>query len=155
MLTTAHAFSLKGRDELKSFFRNKSKLSETHFAELIHATLNKRDDRFHGGWKAGRPYQPGDVVYHDGKLWEMTEAIEICGSEVPGSSTQWRSGLKQLEDRVTQVEHDLQQVQRSLQTLQQTLTDYQRQTARFLSLLTLGVGFLFLWLAIDAVFHWT
>lgn len=155
MLATVNSSSLKGLDELKSFFRNKSQLSEAHFAELINATLNRRDDHFYGVWKAGRTYRPGDVVYYQSKLWEMTATTEICSREreAPGTSGSWNSGLKALEDQVKTLETDLKQVRADLQAVQQDLAEYKQQTAKLLSLLTLGFGFLFFWLLMGTVFH--
>jgi len=35
---------LRNRNELKSLFKNNSKLSQDHFAALIESMLNKRED---------------------------------------------------------------------------------------------------------------
>lgn len=155
MLTTANSSNTRSRDELKSFFRNKSQLSEQHFAELINSMLNKRDDRFYGAWQAGRTYRKGDIVYYDRSLWEMTVEEEICGrtEEAPGQTSQWTSRLKDLEDRVDKLDQQIKIIQKDLQTLQQDFAAFKQQMTRFLSLLTLGVGFVFLWLFVSAIAH--
>ena len=155
MLATANSSNLKGRDELKSFFRNRSQLSEHHFAELINAMLNKRDDRFYGVWQEGRTYRQGDIVYYDRSLWEMTAEAEICGrtEEAPGKSTQWTSRLTDLEDTVKKLEEQLKQTQKELQTVQQDLAQFKQQVTRLLSMLVLGVGFVLLWLLVGALAH--
>jgi hypothetical protein len=78
LLSPAKAMLLRSRNELKQHFQNNSRLSAEHFKELIDSMLNKRDDQFHGVWKSGRTYQPGDVVIYDGSLWIMSGAGEIC-----------------------------------------------------------------------------
>lgn len=155
MLATANSSNLKGRDELKSFFRNRSQLSEQHFAELINAMLNKRDDRFYGVWQEGRTYRKGDMVYYDRSLWEMKAEEEICGriEEAPGKSPKWTSRLKDLEDTVKLLDEQLKQTQKELQALKQAFSDFKQQVTRFLSLLTLGFGFVFLWLLLSALAH--
>lgn len=155
MLATANSSNLKGRDELKQLFSNKSQLSEQHFAALINAMLNRRDDRFYGVWQEGRTYRKGDVVYYERSLWEMTAEEEICSrkEEAPGKTTQWSSRLKDLEDKVDKLEQQIKTVQKELQTLQQEVAGFKQQVTRFLSLLTLGFGFLFLWLLISAISH--
>jgi len=72
---------LRNRNELKSFFQVKSHLSSAHFAELIESMLNKREDQFHGIWKAGQTYRHGDVVIYQGSLWEMTAEGEISSKD--------------------------------------------------------------------------
>jgi outer membrane murein-binding lipoprotein Lpp len=157
MLATTHSSSLKGREELKRRFSNGIKLSDKHFEELIYATLNKRDDHFHGIWQAGQTYRNQDIVYYDHHFWEMTEETageEICGGiEIPGQSTKWKSRLKELEAEVKTLEQQLKDTQKELQALQQEVAHFKQQVSRFLSLLTLGFGFLFLWLCLSAIAH--
>jgi len=78
LLSPAKAMRLRSRTELKSLFQNNRRLSEQDFIALIDAMLNKRDDQFHGVWKSGRTYQPGDLVIHAGSLWIMSGEGEIC-----------------------------------------------------------------------------
>jgi DNA repair exonuclease SbcCD ATPase subunit len=153
MLITTHSTNLKGRDELKSFFRNKSHLSETHFAELINSMLNKRDDRFYGVWQKGRLYREGDIVYYDHALWERQADREEDGEAKPGESALWKSSLKELGAEVKQFKEKMATVQTKLDTLQQELTNFKQQVTRFLSLLILGFGFLFLWLLVASITH--
>lgn len=155
MFATINTSSLKGRDELRSLFRNKSKLSEDHFAVLINSMLNKRDDRFYGVWQEGRPYRKGDIVYYDRKLWEMTAEAEVCGSkeEAPGKTNQWSSQLKDLEKQVEALQKEIEETKTKLQTLQTEVDQFKQQVAKFLSLLTLGIGFVFLWLLLSAISH--
>ncbi|NEP17170.1 MAG: tail fiber domain-containing protein [Leptolyngbya sp. SIO4C1] len=68
------------RNELKSYFQNNTRLSEADFVRLIDATLNKRDDKFHGLWRPGRTYCPGDVVLYDESLWILGGTGEICSN---------------------------------------------------------------------------
>ncbi len=83
---------LKNRNELKSLFKNKSRLSEVHFAALIESVLNKREDQFHGVWQSDRTYRKGDVVIHQGTLWEMISHNEICSHDTPGKDKgNWQS----------------------------------------------------------------
>ncbi|HEY9619689.1 MAG TPA: tail fiber domain-containing protein [Crinalium sp.] len=92
---------LRSRNELKSLFKAKSHLSETHFAALIESMLNKRDDQFHGVWKPGRTYRKGDVVIYQGALWEMTAAGEICAKpDDPPSkdNPNWKSLIIPVDD---------------------------------------------------------
>jgi hypothetical protein len=96
-----NATILRNRNELKSLFKNNRQLSESHFAALIESMLNKRDDQFHGVWKAGRTYRLGDVVIYQGALWEMTVDGEICAkSDAPPSkdNPNWKSLIVPVED---------------------------------------------------------
>jgi hypothetical protein len=96
--------TLKGREELKAYFKNDMRPSQTHFAELIASMLNKRDDRFHGRWQSGTVYRTGDIVVYERAFWEMTEAgrgreQEICSHEPPDSDDEhWRSVVIPAED---------------------------------------------------------
>lgn len=156
MLITTHSSNLKGRDELKSFFRNKSHLSETHFAELINSVLNQRDDRFYGVWQKGRTYREGDIVYYDHALWERQsdrDQNQEDREKEPGKSAWWKSSLKDLGEEVKQLDEKIGTVQTKLDTLQQELAAFKQQVTRFLSLLILGFGFLLLWLLISAMTH--
>ena len=92
---------LRNRNELKSLFKNNSKLSEEHFAALIESLLNKCEDKFYGVWKAGQSYRKGDVVIYQGALWEMTSDSEICGkpSEPPSKDNHnWKSLIIPVDD---------------------------------------------------------
>lgn len=92
---------LRNRNELKSLFKNNSKLSQDHFAALIESLLNKREDKFYGVWKAGQSYRKGDVVIYQGALWEMTSDSEICGkpSEPPSKDNHnWKSLIIPVDD---------------------------------------------------------
>lgn len=153
MFAAINSSTLKGRDELRSLFRNKSKLSEEHFASLIASMLNKRDDRFHGLWQEGRTYRKGDIVYYDRELWEMTEAGEICGrkEEAPGKANQWSSRVKDLEKKIEALNQELETTKTKLQTLQTEFDRFKQQMTKFISLLILGFGFLLLWLLLGAV----
>ena len=160
MFITADSTNLKGREALRHFFRNGNKLSENQFTELINATLNKHDDRFYGVWKAGITYRKGDIVYYDRGLWEMTAEGEICsreeeapGQTSPGQTSQWTSRLKDLENKVETLEQTLEIVQKDLISLQQDLANFKKQVTQFLTLLTLGFGFVFLWLLVSAIAH--
>jgi Chaperone of endosialidase len=84
---------LRNRNELKSFFQASRKLSAADFAELIESMLNKRDDQFHGIWKAGQTYRQNDVVIYDSELWQMIAEGEICSKNAPPSNQnpQWKS----------------------------------------------------------------
>ncbi|MBE9009582.1 carbohydrate-binding protein [Pseudanabaenaceae cyanobacterium LEGE 13415] len=155
MLTTVNATSVKSRLELRSLFRNKSQLSEAHFAELINSVLNKRDDRFYGMWQRGQTYRKGDIVYYDRALWELQADEETCGrdEEAPGTSNKWTSRLKDLEDKVELLNQTVKAIQQELQTFQKEFTTFKTQVTKLLSLLTLGVGFVFLWLLFSAIAH--
>ncbi|MFK8185245.1 MAG: hypothetical protein AB8B99_17875 [Phormidesmis sp.] len=76
------------RERIQNLFGNDQQLSSAHFAVLIESLLNRRDDKFHGAWKSGRAYQPGDVVHYERKLWEMKATQEICSAaaEPPAES---------------------------------------------------------------------
>lgn len=145
----------KSRDELKSYFTNNRQLSQTHFAELINSTLNKRDDHFHGTWQEGRTYRKGDIVYYDGALWEMIAEQETCAhaGETPDKNQNWASRLIKLEQRVTSLEKEVGSLKDSFQQLQQDFINFKKQISRFLSILILGFGFFLLWLLVDSIFH--
>lgn len=155
MLTTANSSGLKGRYELGKLFSNGNKLSSQHFAALIYSTLNKRDDQFYGVWQAGQTYQKGDVVYYDRALWEMKEEGEICGreEEAPGKDPKWTSRIKDLEDKVTRLNQELDNTKKNLDNLKKEFDTFKHLVTRFLSLLTLGFGFVFLWLLLSAISH--
>lgn len=155
MLTTANLSGLKGRGELGNLFRNGSKLSSQHFAALIYSTLNKRDDQFYGVWQAGQTYRKGDVVYYDRALWEMKGTGEICGreEEAPGKDPQWTCRIKDLEDKVTLLNQELDKTKENLDSLQKEFDSFKQLVTRFISLLTLGFGFVFLWLLLSAISH--
>ena len=146
---------LASREALKRTFQNRIRLSESHFALLIHSTLNKRDDQFHGYWRAGQTYRQGDVVYHQGALWEMTGAQEICGEadKAPGSGDDWTSVLRQLEDRVDGLEANLAQLCQDFQDFQQLMQQRQQQIDLQLTVLTVVFGTtVFLWVC-DYFYH--
>lgn len=158
-MTVTNTMTLKKRNELRSLFKNKSRLSETHFAELIYSTLNKREDQFHGVWRAGQTYQKGDVVYYEGALWEMQSDQEICGkegSEVPGQSDHWKSLLKDLENRVDQLQQKLDALCKDFNAYQQKWEHRWKQIERSLFILMLGLAITFLWLLGETTRHfWT
>ena len=68
----------KGRSDLKSRFKNETKLSAAHFHELIDSSLNKPDERFYGVWKEKCIYPKAAVVYDDdsGLFWQAKQ--DIC-----------------------------------------------------------------------------
>ncbi|MFN6570940.1 carbohydrate-binding protein [Dendronalium sp. ChiSLP03b] len=146
---------LRNRNELKSLFKNKSRLSETHFAELINSMLNKQDDRFHGLWQEGRTYRKGDVVYYQGALWEMQAETEICANEdeAPGTGSQWKSLLKELEQKVNQLQHDLAALTKAFTEYQEQMKLHLRQLVRYITLLTLGLAIAFVWLLVGSTHH--
>jgi hypothetical protein len=142
------AMTLINRQELKSLFKNKSRLSEAQFADLIDSTLNKQDDKFHGVWQEGRTYRQGDVVYYQGKLWEVQAEKDICAKkdEPPGIGSNWKSHLQELAQKVNTIEQNL-------ATLNKEFTEYQQQMElrldkllKYLTLLTLGVAIALVWL---------
>lgn len=97
----SEAMSLRNRNELKSLFKNNRRLSESDFVELIDSMLNKRDDQFHGAWKPGHTYRPGDVVIYGGALWIMSAETEICSKpDQPPSkeNPQWTSLIIPVDD---------------------------------------------------------
>ncbi len=147
--------TLKNRDELKSLFKNNTHLSASHFAELITSQFNKKEDKFHGIWKAGQTYQKGDVVYYQRTLWEMTDAKDICAKagEEPDKNDKWTSRLQELEQKVDTVD-------KNLQALKQEFTEYQQQMElrweklqQYLTLLTLGIAIALAWLFGGAIYH--
>ncbi|MEO0407816.1 MAG: carbohydrate-binding protein [Cyanobacteria bacterium P01_A01_bin.135] len=148
--------SLKKRNELRSLFKNKSRLSESHFAELIHSTLNKREDQFHGVWKAGRPYRQGDVVYHNGVLWEMQSSNEACakeGEEEPGHSEDWTSLVKELEQRVDELQRQLDALRCEFDAYRTANEQRWMRTERYLTATTLGIAIAFVWLFLGSIRH--
>ncbi|NEQ54289.1 MAG: carbohydrate-binding protein [Leptolyngbya sp. SIO3F4] len=133
---------LASREALKRTFQNRIRLSESHFALLIHSTLNKRDDQFHGYWREGHTYQSGDVVYYDGALWEMTAEEAICGKEgeEPGVREDWKSSLKDLEVRVDCLQQDLEKLCREFQEYKEQM-EYRWQRVDFqLTILTVTLS---------------
>jgi hypothetical protein len=89
------------RNELKSYFKHNSRLSEDNFAQLIDSMLNKRDDKFHGLWRPGRTYCPGDVVLYHESLWILDSQGEICAHrDHPPSrdSDDWKSLIIPVDD---------------------------------------------------------
>ena len=79
--------ALLSRIDLEGLFKNGKKPSQKEFSQFIESTLNKRDDKFMGIWKAGRTYRSGDVVIYDRGFWEVEPGYEagIC-SQVPPST---------------------------------------------------------------------
>lgn len=101
MFLNLNTLILRSRNELKSLFKTKSHLSEASFAVLIESMLNKRDDQFHGVWRSGRTYRPGDVVIYNSALWKMIADTEICAKceESPRKDSNiWRSLIVPVED---------------------------------------------------------
>jgi hypothetical protein len=149
------AMTLRNRNELKSLFKNKSRLSETQFADLIDSTLNKQEDKFHGVWQEGRTYSPGDVVYYKGRLWEMQAKTDICAKkdEPPGTGANWKSHLQELEQKVNTIEQNL-------ATLNKDFTEYKQQMElrldkllKYVTLLSLGVAIALLWLVGGSIYQ--
>lgn len=96
-----NAMSLVSRRELKSYFQNNSRLSAEAFEMLIDSLLNKRDDQFHGVWRSGRTYCPGDVVIYNGSLWIMSKDMQICSKETDKpskDSEDWDSLIIPVDD---------------------------------------------------------
>lgn len=97
------------RQELKSYFQSNSRLSAEAFEMLIDSLLNKRDDQFHGVWRSGRTYCPGDVVIHNGSLWIMSQDMQICSKETdePSKDSQdWDSLIIPVDDDDWEVPKD-------------------------------------------------
>lgn len=147
--------TLRNRNELKSLFKNNTHLSVTHFQELITSLLNKKEDKFHGIWKAGQTYQTGDVVYHERTLWEMVEVKEICakGGEEPGISNKWKSRLWDLEQKVNTIQQDLQALRKEFTEYQQQMDLRWEQLLKYLTLLSLGIAIALVWLFGSAIYH--
>ncbi|MBD2166893.1 carbohydrate-binding protein [Calothrix sp. FACHB-156] len=146
---------LRSRNELKSLFKNKSRLSEDHFKDLINSMLNKHDDQFHGLWQEGKTYRKGDVVYYQGALWEMQAETEICAheDEAPGKGKQWKSLVKELEKKVNQLQHDLTELSKAFAEYQEQMKIRLHQFLRYITLLTLGLAITFVWLFIGSTHH--
>ena len=141
---------IASRETLKRTFQNRIRLSETHFALLIHSTLNKRDDRFHGYWREGHTYRKGDVVYYKGALWEMKADQEICGEEdnKPGVGAEWTSRLKTLEEQVGELQTDLKRLRQDFQDYQQMMEERWQRVDLQLTVLTVVLGTMFFaWLS--------
>lgn len=146
---------LASREALKRTFQNRIRLSETHFALLIHSTLNKRDDQFHGYWRVGHTYRPGDVVYHEGALWEMSAEQEICGEEdnKPGVGEDWTSRLKNLEEQVSDLQQSLEQLCDEFQEHRKQTEHHLQRVDFHLNILTVTLGAIsFGWL-ISYLYH--
>ncbi|MDZ8055895.1 MAG: carbohydrate-binding protein [Aulosira sp. ZfuVER01] len=148
------AVTLRNRAELKGLFKNKSRLSESQFAELIDSTLNKKDDKFHGVWQEGRTYSKGDVVYYEGALWEVQAATEICAKkdEPPGTGSNWKSHLKELEQKVNTIEQDLKNLSKEFTEYKQQMELSLKQLLKYLTFLTLGVAIALVWLFGGAIY---
>ncbi|MBO3460108.1 carbohydrate-binding protein [Aetokthonos hydrillicola Thurmond2011] len=153
--TSADSMTLKNRTELKSLFKNNTHLSANHFVYLINSLLNKREDKFHGVWKSKQAYQPGDVVYYDGALWEMKMTHEICAKtdEEPGKGDQWKSSLKELEHRVDKLQQDLATLRKEFTDCKQKMELCWKQLLRLIALLLLGVAIAFVWLFASLIYH--
>ncbi len=136
MLTVpANTSTLINRLGLKSHFKNNSTLSETHFAELIDSTLNKKDDRFYGIWRTG-PYPQDAVVYDNvsGFLWKAK--TEHCSRISPSQDPDhWKSQTYQM--------------QQDLQELQEDVT----QLKKCLGLMGLGLAAVIFWLLLTGIFQ--
>ncbi|MDJ0774880.1 MAG: carbohydrate-binding protein [Mastigocoleus sp. MO_167.B18] len=149
--------TLKNRNELKSLFKNNTHLSASHFAELITSLLNKKEDKFHGVWKAGQTYQKGDVVYYQHTLWEMTDDDdkEICAKvgEEPDKNDKWTSRLQELEQKVNTVEENLQALNKKFNEYQQQMELRWEQLLKYITLLTLGIAIALVWLFGGAIYH--
>lgn len=152
---SANTMLQRNRTELKSLFQNKTHLSASHFAELINSLLNQHDDQFYGVWKPGQTYKKGDVVYHNGALWEMIAETAIYSEigQQPGQDTNWQSPLKELEKKVDKIQNDL-------ETLNQEFTEYKQemelrwqQLLNYITLLTLGVAIALVWLFGGAIYN--
>ncbi len=153
--------TLKNRDELKSLFKNNTHLSASHFAELITSLLNKKEDKFHGVWKAGQTYQKGDVVYYQHTLWEMTDDDDtdddkgICAKEgeEPDQNTKWTSRLRVLEEKVDTIRLDLDAFGKEFTEYKQQMELRWEQLLKYLTLLTLGIAIALVWLFGGAIYH--
>ncbi len=96
--------TIKSRKELEAHFKNGKRPAQEHFADLIWSMLNKRDDQFHGRWRAGIAYRTGDVVIYDRALWEVSDdgsggERKICSKLPPDpDNDDWRSLVIPVED---------------------------------------------------------
>ncbi|MEM9212733.1 MAG: carbohydrate-binding protein [Cyanobacteria bacterium P01_F01_bin.150] len=146
---------LASRNALKRTFQNRIRLSETHFALLIHSTLNKRDDQFHGHWKAGYTYRKGDVVYYKKSLWEMTADKEVCGEEgkEPGVGDDWTSILEDLEKKVAALRTELEQLCTDFQAHKKLMEDRWQRVDFQLNVLTVAVGILGIGWLLNYLYH--
>ncbi len=152
---TEPKMTLRNRNELKSLFKSNTHLSVTHFHELITSLLNKKEDKFHGEWKAGQTYQKGDVVYYEYTLWEMVEPKEICAidGEEPGKSNKWKSRLRELEQKVDTIQKDLQALSKEFTEYKQQMELHWEQLLKYITLLTLGIAIALVWLFGGAIYH--
>ena len=126
---------LRNRNELKTLFKNDRFLSEKQFADLIDSMLNKHDDQFHGLWKPGQTYHPGDVVIYQGAFWEMNAPEEIC-SQIDKPPSQENDQWQSLMIPLTELTQDQEQTQQELETLRQEFNLYQEQMEARLQQLT-------------------
>ncbi|OUL35159.1 carbohydrate-binding protein [Nostoc sp. 106C] len=149
------AMTLRNRTELKSLFKNKSRLSESQFAELIDSTLNKHDDKFYGLWQDGRTYQKGDIVYYQGALWEMQAEKEICAKKdaPPGTGSDWKSLLKELEQKVNTIEQNLEKLGKEFAEYKQQMELRLEKLLKYLTFLTLGIAIALVWLFGGAIYQ--
>ena len=148
--TQVRSDQLASREALKRTFQNRIRLSESHFSLLIHSTLNKRDDQFHGYWRVGHTYRKGDVVYYQGALWEMTSDTEICGEvgKEPGVENDWTSRLQNLEEQVEELKITLDQFCKDFKDYQQLGERRWQQVSLQLTVLTVVFGTtFFVWLS--------
>lgn len=147
--------TLRNRNELKSLFKNNTHLSVTHFHELITSLLNKKEDKFHGVWKAGKTYQKGDVVYYDGALWEMMHGQEICAkeSEEPDKNDNWKSSLRELEEKVNTIQQDLLSLNNGFNEYKQQMDIRWEKLLQYLTLLSFGIAIALVWLFAGAIYH--
>ena len=146
---------LASREYLGRTFQNRMRLSEGHFALVIHSTLNKRDDQFHGYWRVGHTYQPGDVVYYEDVLWEMTAEQAICGSDdnKPGVGKDWTSKVQGLSDRVDTLEQKLNQLTQEFTDYKQQMEKRWQRTEFQLTVLTVALGTLCLGWLLSYFYH--
>ncbi|MEM7655352.1 MAG: tail fiber domain-containing protein [Bacteroidota bacterium] len=82
--------AILNREHIKSQFAPQTKLAAKHFVNLIDSALNKYDDQFHGKWRPGQTYRPGDAVIYEGKLWVLhQDSGSICSSpdQPPGEDS--------------------------------------------------------------------
>lgn len=63
--------AIKTRNELGKLFQNGILPTAQDFVDLLDSTLNRKEDRFFGLWKAGIFYCNGDVVLHEGSLFVL------------------------------------------------------------------------------------
>ncbi|PAX56954.1 carbohydrate-binding protein [Brunnivagina elsteri] len=153
--TSVNTTNLKNRNELKSLFKNNTHLSASHFAELIISLLNKKEDKFHGVWKPGQSYQKGDVVHYQGVLWEMITDQEICAKdgEEPHKNHNWKSQLRELEQKVDKIRLDLETLSKEFTEYKQQMDLRWQQLLKYLTLLSLGIAIALVWLFSSAIYH--